>query len=122
MAEKHIICIICPQGCDITVDGEGDTIRSMTGQLCKQGETYARDEFINPLRILTSTVKISGSTMPLMAVRTNKPISKKLLLRGMEEVKKVQVSAPVKRGDIIIHNILDTGADLVATGETKHRQ
>ena len=117
MAGKRITCIICPQGCDITVDGDGDTIHSMTGHECKRGETYARDEFIHPLRILTSSVKVCGSTVPLVAVRTNKSIPKELLFHGMQEIRKVQATAPVKRGDVIISNILGTGADLVATGE-----
>ena len=117
MAKKRITCIVCPQGCDITVDGDGDQIHSMTGQECKRGETYARDEFTHPLRILTSTVKVNGSSVPLVAVRTDKPIPKELLFAGMEEIKKVQATFPVKRGDIIIPNMLGTGTDLVATGE-----
>jgi len=117
MAEKHITCIICPQGCDIIVDGDGDNIRSMTGQGCKRGDIYARDEFIHPVRILTSTVKVSGSAVPLVAVRTNKPIPKDLLFRGMEEIRKVIAMVPIKRGDVIIPDILGTGADLVATGQ-----
>ena len=117
MAEKRITCIICPQGCDILVDGDGGNVSSMTGQGCKRGETYARDEFMHPLRILTSTVKVTGSAVPLVAVRTNKPIPKELLFRGMEEIRKLAAAVPVKRGDVIIPNFLNTGADLVATGE-----
>ncbi|MCL2792512.1 MAG: DUF1667 domain-containing protein [Spirochaetaceae bacterium] len=117
MAEKQITCIICPQGCDILVDGDGNNIRSMAGQDCKRGETYARDEFIHPLRVLTSTVKVIGADVPLVAVRTSKPIPKDLLFRGMDEIQKVQAKVPVKRGDVIIPDFLNTGADLVATGE-----
>ena len=117
MAEKRVTCIICPQGCDILVDGDGSTIRSMTGQGCKRGETYAADEFIHPLRILTSTIKVSGAAVPLVAVRTSKPIPKELLFRGIEEIRKVKATVPVNRGDIIIPDFLNTGADLVATGE-----
>ena len=69
------------------------------------------------MRILTSTVKVSSSNVPLVAVRTNKPIPKELLFRGMEEVRKIEAVFPVERGDVIIPNILDTGADIIATGE-----
>jgi CxxC motif-containing protein len=120
MTEKIITCIVCPQGCAITVKGEGDpanTVLSMTGQGCKRGEEYARNEFIHPLRILTSTVKVSSSGVPLVAVRTSKPIPKELLFKGMEEIRKVKAAVPVKRGDVIIPNILGTGADIIATGE-----
>jgi len=117
MTEKQITCIICPQGCDILVNGDENNISSMIGQNCTRGEVYARDEFIHPLRVLTSTVKVTGSNVLLVPVRTNKPIPKKLLFRGMDEIRKVRVAAPIKRGDIIIHNFLDTNADLTATGE-----
>ena len=117
MAEKRVTCIICPQGCDILVNGDGFNVHSMAGQGCKRGETYASDEFIHPMRILTSTVKVTGSAVPIVAVRTNKPIPKELLFRGMEEIRKVNAVCPVQRGDIIIPNFLDTGADLVAIGE-----
>jgi CxxC motif-containing protein len=119
MAEKIITCIICPLGCDITVSGEGETIHSITGQKCKRGEEYARNEFIHPLRILTSTVKLSGSVEPLLAVRSNKPIPKELLLQSMDLIRTARAKAPVKRGDVIIPDILGTGADIVASGEAQ---
>jgi CxxC motif-containing protein len=115
--EKTITCIICPLGCEITVNGEKENVRSMTGQNCKRGEEYARNEFIHPLRILTSTVKVTGSKVPLTAVRTNKPMPKELLFQAMDEIRKVEVPVPVKRGDVIIANILGTGIDIIASGE-----
>jgi CxxC motif-containing protein len=115
--EKRITCITCPLGCEISVIGEGAEIQSMSGQGCKRGEEYARNEFIHPLRILTSTVKVSGSTVPLAAIRTSKPIPKELLFPGMEEIRKLRTEAPVKRGEILLPNILGTGADIVVTGE-----
>lgn len=117
MAEKNITCIVCPQGCDISVEGDGKEIRSMKGHNCKRGETYASAEFIHPVRILTSTVKVKGGTIPIVAVRTEKPIPKELLFRGMEEIRKAEAAVPVKRGDVIIPDILGTGVNLVATGE-----
>ncbi|MDR2110105.1 MAG: DUF1667 domain-containing protein [Spirochaetaceae bacterium] len=117
MAKKNITCITCPLGCEITVEGEGENIRSMTGQGCKRGEEYARNEFIHPLRILTSTVRVTGSKVPLAAVRTNKPMPKELLFQAMDEIRKVEARVPVKRGDVIIANILGTGVDIIASGE-----
>jgi CxxC motif-containing protein len=117
MAAKKITCITCPQGCEILVDGEGETINSMTGQGCKRGDEYARNEFIHPLRILTSTVLLIGSPTPLVAVRSNKPIPKELLLKSMGEIRAARAKVPVKRGDIIIPNILGTGADIIASGD-----
>jgi CxxC motif-containing protein len=117
MAKKNITCIICPLGCAISVEGEGENIQSLTGQGCKRGEEYARNEFIHPLRILTSSVKVTGSKVPLVAVRTNKPMAKELLFQAIAEIRKVEARIPVKRGDVIIANILGTGVDIIASGE-----
>ena len=51
--EKLIICTVCPQGCRITVTGEGSNIASVTGFTCARGEAYAKQEFVCPMRILT---------------------------------------------------------------------
>ena len=91
--EKKIICITCPQGCLITVKGDAEkgTIESVEGFTCKRGKTYAENEFIHPLRILTSSVKVSGADAPLVPVRTRTAIPKELLFKGMEEIRKLEV-------------------------------
>ena len=116
MAEKKITCIICPIGCEITVQGEGDRIDSITGNTCKRGETYARSEFTHPTRILTSTAKVVGADVPLVPLRDYAPVPQELLFDCMAEIQKLEVKAPVKRYDVLIPNILGTGIDIVATG------
>ena len=119
MIEKVITCITCPVGCDITVRGEGEKISGMEGYQCKRGEEYAHNEFIHPVRILTTIVKVDGGNAPLVAVRSDKPVPKELLLDCMQKIKTVRVKSPVRRYDVIIPNILGTGANMVATGEVK---
>ena len=116
MSEKKITCIVCPVGCEIIVRGEGETISAIEGNDCKRGESYARSEFVHPVRILTSTAKVSNSNTPLVAVRSSKPIPKELLLDCMKEIRKLDLKAPVKRYDVLIPHILGTDADIVATG------
>ncbi len=119
MEEKKIICTVCPLGCNITVCGKGDQIESAEGFTCKRGEEYARNEFAHPVRILTSTVKVTGSTAPLVSVRSNKPVPKQLLLKCIDEISKVTVKAPVHTCDVIIADILGTGIDIVSTCEAE---
>lgn len=116
---RNITCIVCPVGCDIKVEGKGDQIKSITGYGCKRGEEYARGEFICPVRILTTTVKVEGSKVPLVPVRSDKPIPKEMLLKCMEEICKHSVKTPVKCYDVIIPNILGTGSNIVATANVK---
>ena len=117
MTKSIITCIICPIGCNIVVCGENNTIASIDGSQCKRGYEYAENEFINPVRILTTTVRVENAESPLIAVRSDKPIPKDLLMKCMDEIKNTAVTAPVHRYDVIIPNILGTGANIVATGE-----
>lgn len=118
MEEKTIICTVCPQGCHITVRAKNGAISSVEGFRCRRGEQYAKSEFTNPVRILTSTALVSGSDAPLVALRSNKPIPKELLMPCMKEIRALRLMAPIHSYDVLIPNILNTGADIVATGET----
>lgn len=116
--EKIITCTVCPMGCRITVKGEGERIDSVEGYTCPRGEQYARAEFVHPVRILTSTALVEGCAAgPLVAVRSSKPVPKELLAGCMEQIHALKLATPVHRYDVLIPNILGTGADIVATGE-----
>lgn len=113
--QKEIICTVCPRGCHIAVCGNENNVESIEGYGCKRGIEYATAEFISPVRILTTTVKIDGSEKDLVPVRSNKPIEKDRLLACMEIIKKASVKLPVKQYDVIISDICGGGADIVAT-------
>ena len=98
------------------MQGDGNQINSMEGFTCKRGEEYACSEFVHPVRILTSTAKVEGNCVPLVPVRSTKPIPKELLFQCMDEIRKLNVKAPVNRYDLLIPNILGTDIDIVATG------
>lgn len=108
---KELICIVCPQGCRLRVDGEGN----ISGNACANGAEYAHTELTAPTRVLTSTVDILGAELPRCPVKTAGAIPKHLLFQAMEALRSVTVSAPVKTGQVIIADIAGTGVDLVAT-------
>lgn len=116
MEEKIITCITCPQSCQITLKSEDGNLLSIEGYTCKRGEEYARNEFYHPVRILTSSAKVEGADVPLVSVRSNKPIPKELQINCIREIHKLRLHAPISRYDILIKNILNTGADIIATG------
>ena len=115
MAERELICISCPMGCRLTVKLEGNEVISVTGNTCPRGEEYARKECTNPERILTSTVKINGAVHRVLPVITDREIPLGKLFEAMEAIRKVEVDAPVKEGDILIEDILGTGANVIAS-------
>ncbi|MBQ1976910.1 MAG: DUF1667 domain-containing protein [Clostridia bacterium] len=110
---KELICIVCPRGCHLRIDENG----TVTGNGCKRGVDYAHAELTAPVRTLTSTVKITGATLPRLPVKTDRPIPKNKIAEAMAVLNGVTVSAPVRLGQVIVENIADSGADLVATRE-----
>jgi len=116
MLEKTTItCVACPKGCEVTVEHDGDEIIEIMGNACPQGSDYAKEEIVAPTRILPTTAKVNGGALPLVPVKTTKQIPLEEIHKAMEIIGEQVVEAPVKLGQVIVENILDTGADVVAT-------
>ena len=113
---ETVICIGCPLGCRVTVvqDKKGN-VTGMKGAECKQGEKYVLKELQHPVRTLTATVRTGDESLPLLPVRTSRPVLKVMLKPIMVETAKVKARPPVKAGDVIVKNVLKTKADLFAT-------
>ena len=109
---KELICIVCPKGCHLTVDEENGY--AVSGNNCPRGEEYGKNEVIAPKRTITSTVKVSGGLYPRLPVKTDKPIPKELIFEAMKLLGAVELTAPVKVGDVVIENVLGTGANFIA--------
>ncbi len=112
---REMICIVCPQGCRLSVDERPDGEIIVTGNGCNRGIPYAKKELTNPTRVVTSTVKIHGGIHKRLPVKTSTDIPKGLNFAVMKELNNVEVNAPIKVGTVLIENILGTGADIVAT-------
>ena len=117
---KNIICVACPMGCGITVElnDEGE-ILSVKGNTCKRGDAYARTECTNPVRSLTTTVKVEGGLGPVVPCKSAGAVPKGKIIECAEFLRGVTVKAPVAIGDVLVSNILDTGIDIVATNHCK---
>lgn len=115
MTEKSLICVSCPVGCEITVCVEGNEVVQVEGSRCLRGDTYARQEAVEPMRVLPTSVKVMNGEYPLVCVKTERPVPKRLIPEIMELIRSLSVEAPVKIGQVLIKNISGTGVDLVAT-------
>lgn len=111
---KEFTCIVCPVGCSLKVDREGDNF-SVSGNNCKRGEAYAKQEMIAPKRNIASTIRVEDGFLNLVPVKTDKQIAKDLIFDVMKEINKCKVQAPIKVGDVLIENVLETGVNIVAT-------
>lgn len=110
---KEVLCISCPMGCPVRVEMEDGKILSVTGNTCKRGETYAISEVTKPVRMVTSFVRTEdGVCVP---VKTREPIPKEMIFDCVRQIKAAFVKLPVKRGDVILPSVQDTGIPVVAT-------
>lgn len=110
--EKELICICCPMGCRLKVNLEENKVE---GNTCKRGAEYGINELRNPVRVVTSTVKIKGGMHKVLPVKTSGAIPKGLIFDCIKMINEVEVEAPVKIGQVIIKDILGTGIDVVAS-------
>lgn len=113
--KKSLICVSCPLGCPIEVEIENGEVIAVTGNTCKRGDAYARAEITNPVRSLTTSVKVENGIHPVVPVKSAGPVPKDKMFECMNVINSVTVKAPVKIGDVVIENILGLGVDIVAT-------
>ena len=113
--KRHFVCVVCPIGCEIDVAHDGSKIISMEGNKCEKSEEFVSQELIEPMRILTTTVRIEGSRWPVIPVRTDKAVPKRLFPRIMNQLKRIKLQAPVNMLDVVVGDVLHRGANVVAT-------
>lgn len=110
---RELTCIVCPKGCPLRVELEDGVVKSVTGHTCPRGLQYANDECIHPMRTVTSTVLAKdGRVIP---VKTDRTIPKEKMFECMELINATVIELPVSVGQILLPDLLGTGANLVAT-------
>lgn len=111
---RLLTCIVCPRGCQMKITFNDDySIKSVEGNFCKRGATYANDECFNPRRTVTSTLKRQDGGV--ISVKTDRTVPKDKVFEVMKEINRAVAKSGTKIGDIIIENVCDTGANVVAT-------
>ena len=113
--DKVITCINCPVGCRLKVTlAEDGSFLSVSGNTCARGAMYAEQECTAPKRMVTAVIAAAGSDVPL-SVRTSEPVPKEMVFGIMKILSEMKISSPVTIGDVLISDILGTGADIIAT-------
>ena len=108
---KEFTCIICPRGCRLSVDDN----MNVSGNTCPRGKQYAISELTNPVRTITSSVRVNNRDDLLVSVKTSGPIPKGKIFEVMDEINKLSVPAPTRIGDVVASNILGLGVDILIT-------
>ena len=114
-------CTTCPSECLLTVgvernaDGNVAEVRSVTGNSCPRGDKFAHQELTCPMRVLTTTVAVSGGDEALLPVRTAEAIPLELHAQAMDLIRGLVVEAPIRMGDVVLKDLLNTGIDLITS-------
>ncbi len=115
MNKKELTCIVCPIGCRLSVELDGNgTPTLVEGNTCPRGKAYALAELTHPTRTLTTTVRVANREGRMLAVKSSAPISKGRLMEAMTVLSRTEASAPVRIGDVIIKSLFGE-ADIIAT-------
>ena len=94
---QNLTCILCPNGCDLTVetDGHNNVLRG-EGNIATSG-------------------LVEGGALPLASVRLTGPIPKEQIFAVDAAIHAVRLTAPVHVGQTVLANVLGLGVDVIAT-------
>lgn len=112
---SEMICILCPRDCHLKIDEAGN----VSGNFCKRGVIYANSERTNPVRSLSSKMRVLDGKERYVSVKTSEGVLKDKQLELNMYLKTIEVSAPVVMGQVIVKNPLDLKLNIIATRNVK---
>lgn len=113
---RTLTCIQCPRGCPLKVTlGPGGAVTMIEGNGCDLGPVWAKQEVEDPVRTLTTSVRVLRGAEELVSVRTSGPIPRRLLGEALAVAKELRVEAPVALGRVVAENLAGSGISLIAT-------
>lgn len=66
--------------------------------------------------VLTTLVRIKGSDLcNVVPVKSSKPIDKRIWVECSKALSRIHVGPPIKIGDVVCKNVLNTGVDIICT-------
>lgn len=120
---REMICIACPIGCRLKVNQAGEEIQ-VSGNKCKRGEIYAREECLAPKRMVTTTCRVryqkngeitAQGFLQRVPVRSSEAVPVEHIPALLEELHRMDIAAPLPRGSVIIENIAGTGIQIISS-------
>ncbi|MEW6673925.1 MAG: DUF1667 domain-containing protein [Thermodesulfobacteriota bacterium] len=112
---RQYTCIGCPIGCPLQLEHENGMIREVSGNECDRGAKYARQEFIDPRRSLSTTVAVSGGVWPRLPVKVSGAVHKARVLEAVRRIHALKVEAPVKMGQVLARDFMgEKGLQVIA--------
>ena len=118
MSQKTaLVCIGCPIGCPLQLVHVGDRIEEITGHECNRGAKYARQEFADPRRQLSTTVAVEDGLWERLPVKVVGPVKKNRIMDAARRIHGLRVRAPVASGQVLLETKL--GDELITVVATR---
>lgn len=111
----RLTCVLCPVGCELEVERDATGEVLVLGNQCEKGVPFAVEEVLHPKRNLATSVPVKGTAARMVSVRLSRPVAREMIFPILAEISKLRPEAPVGRGQVLIADVLGTGADVIAT-------
>jgi CxxC motif-containing protein len=111
----RLTCVLCPVSCELTVDKDAAGEIQVQGNQCDKGVPFAVEEVLHPQRNLATSVPVRGTAARMVSVRLSRTVPREMLFAILAEIAKLRPEAPIGRGQVLIADVLGTGADVIAT-------
>jgi len=85
----------------MTAEVLDDGTITVSGNQCPRGSQYARDELVDPRRVVTATCRTSSPQHPRLPVRSREPCPRELIPAVLRWIYSLNVSLPVRAGDLL---------------------
>jgi CxxC motif-containing protein len=114
-ALDRLTCVLCPVGCELEVRGDAAGELEIQGNQCDKGVPFALEEVLRPKRNLATSIPIGGTAEKMVSVRLSGPVPREMIFPILAEIARLRPEAPVRRGQVLIADVLGTGVDVIAT-------
>jgi CxxC motif-containing protein len=111
----RLTCVLCPVGCELEVRRAASGELEIQGNQCDKGLPFAVEEVLHPKRNLATSVPVRGTAAKMVSVRLSGPVPREKIFPILAEIARLRPEAPIRRGQVLIADVLGTGVDVVAT-------
>jgi len=111
---ERLTCVLCPIGCQLEAVRRGGELE-VSGQECPKGVDFAVQEILHPMRNLSASVPLRGTASRMVSVRLSAPVPRDKIYPILAAIAVLRPEAPVRRGQVLIADVLGSGADVIAT-------
>ena len=111
----RLTCVLCPVGCELEVRKDEAGELDVQGNQCDKGVPFAVEEILHPKRNLATSVPVRGTEAKMVSVRLSDRVPREMIFPVLAEIAKLRPEVPVRRGQVLITDVLGTGVDVIAT-------